>query len=220
MDESHTSTPPISAGTIQAVLFDFGGVLATEGFREGLRAIAQMNGLDAPQVLRAGQVLVYETGYVTGHGSEADFWRAMRGYFSFGQSDAQLTQEILARFALRPRMLAAVHALRHLGLKCGVLSDQTDWLERLDARDNFFKEFDKIYISCRLGKGKNDPTLFEDVAADLMLESDRIAFLDDTLGNVERARSRGWRGVHCATSGDCLAALAALLPGMPEQVIP
>jgi hypothetical protein len=31
---------------IRAVLFDFGGVLAEEGFRIGLRAIARLNSLD------------------------------------------------------------------------------------------------------------------------------------------------------------------------------
>jgi putative hydrolase of the HAD superfamily len=31
---------------IKAVLFDFGGVLAEEGFREGLKAIGVKNGLD------------------------------------------------------------------------------------------------------------------------------------------------------------------------------
>ncbi len=34
---------------IKAVLFDFGGVLAEEGFREGLKSIGRKNGLD-PEV--------------------------------------------------------------------------------------------------------------------------------------------------------------------------
>jgi hypothetical protein len=32
--------------SIQAVLFDYGGVLAEEGFREGLKNIARWHGLD------------------------------------------------------------------------------------------------------------------------------------------------------------------------------
>jgi hypothetical protein len=31
---------------IKAVVFDFGGVVAEEGFREGLKAIGRKNGLD------------------------------------------------------------------------------------------------------------------------------------------------------------------------------
>lgn len=41
--ESRTSN---SCSAIRAVLFDFGGVLAEEGFRIGLRAIARLNSLD------------------------------------------------------------------------------------------------------------------------------------------------------------------------------
>ena len=36
----------MTSHTIQAVLFDFGGVIAEEGFRKGLSYIALLNGLD------------------------------------------------------------------------------------------------------------------------------------------------------------------------------
>ncbi len=39
---------------IKAVLFDFGGVIADEGFRDGLRAIAIQQGLDPDMLHRAG----------------------------------------------------------------------------------------------------------------------------------------------------------------------
>ncbi len=63
---------------IRAVLFDFGGVLAEEGFRAGLRVIARLNGLDPESVHREGVDAVYESGYVTGTAKEADFWKLMR----------------------------------------------------------------------------------------------------------------------------------------------
>jgi putative hydrolase of the HAD superfamily len=39
--------------SIEVVLFDFGGVLAEEGWKEGFRAIAEANGLDGEDLVRA-----------------------------------------------------------------------------------------------------------------------------------------------------------------------
>jgi putative hydrolase of the HAD superfamily len=41
------------ATAIKAVLFDFGGVLAEEGFRNGLQALAREQGLDVYGMPRA-----------------------------------------------------------------------------------------------------------------------------------------------------------------------
>ena len=77
----------------------------------------------------------------------------------------------------------------------GILSDQTVWLDQLDQRDRFYREFDQLFISYRLGKGKRDASLFDDVAADLDLSPSRIVFIDDNQGNVKRACSRGMNGI-------------------------
>ncbi|MFB6260713.1 MAG: hydrolase, partial [Thiohalorhabdaceae bacterium] len=63
--------------SIRAVLFDFGGILAEEGFRDGLAFLAEHHGQDPDQVLGQAMDAVYSSGYVTGTGSEADFWRRL-----------------------------------------------------------------------------------------------------------------------------------------------
>ena len=63
---------------IRAVLFDFGGVIAAEGFAEGLRAIARQQGLDAETLQAQAMDAVYDSGYITGRGSEAAFWDMLR----------------------------------------------------------------------------------------------------------------------------------------------
>ncbi|NDY41383.1 HAD family phosphatase [Dissulfurirhabdus thermomarina] len=177
---------------VRAVLFDFGGVLAEEGFREGLRAIARRFGLDPEAFARSAADAVYETGYVTGRGAEADFWAALRGRWGIPGRDSDLSGEILSRFVLRPWMLDWVRAVRRRGLAAVLLSDQTDWLERLDAAAGFGREFDRVFNSYRMGKGKRDASLFDDVAAELGRAPHRLLFVDDDAGNVGRARSRGW----------------------------
>lgn len=182
--------------TTRAVLFDFGGVLAEEGFSEGLEAIGREQRLPVADMTQAGMHAVYDSGYVTGQGAEADFWALLRERTGLRGDDAVLTKTILDGFVVRPWILALVQRLRSLGYVTGILSDQTDWLDRLDASQHFYRCFDRVYNSYRLGKGKRDPSVFSDVAADLGLPPSQILFIDDNDQNVERARSAGMHAVH------------------------
>jgi hypothetical protein len=57
--------------SIDVILFDFGGVLAEEGFVNGLKAIAAMNGLDSDTLVKTGFETVHDTGFVVGRSDEA-----------------------------------------------------------------------------------------------------------------------------------------------------
>jgi putative hydrolase of the HAD superfamily len=195
---------------IRAVLFDFGGVIATEGFREGLHAVARRQGLDPEELVRIGMDAIYDSGYITGRGSEAGFWGMMRQRAGLAGTDGELTSEILTSFAVRPRMLEAVRRLRRMGIVTVMLSDQTDWLERLDERDDFYREFDRVFNSYRLGKGKRDPAIFAEVVALLGIEAGEALFVDDMPANVERSISRGVRGLLFENEEEFLAELERL----------
>jgi putative hydrolase of the HAD superfamily len=208
-----------SALAIRTVLFDFGGVLAEEGFRAGLYTIARLNDLDPDTVHRQGIDAIYECGYVTGRAQEADFWRLMRSHFDFNEDDAALTDSILGCFTLRPEMIELVRELRSRGLTCAILSDQTDWLDRLDRRDGFYREFDRVYCSYRLGKSKREVVLFDEVVADLGVPPAEALFLDDDPGNVERARSRGLKALCCDAAMTCCRGVQDLLgPGASRYI--
>jgi len=182
---------PELGGTVRAILFDYGGVLAEEGFREALYVLARRQGLDPLQLHAAGMEAVYDSGYVVGRGSEADFWAMLRARTGLRGENAELSGEILSRFVLRPGMLELVRCLRRQGYRTAILSDQTDWLERLDRRDRFFHEFDQVFSSYRLGRGKRDLALFDEVVGRLGLAPHETLFVDDLPANVERARNRG-----------------------------
>jgi putative hydrolase of the HAD superfamily len=200
---------------IRAVLFDFGGVIATEGFRDGLHAAARRQGLDPGELLRIGMDAIYDSGYITGHGSETGFWGMMRRRSGLAGTDVELTAEILTSFAVRPQMLEAVRRLRREGIITVMLSDQTDWLERLDERDGFYREFDRVFNSYRLGKGKRDADIFTDVVALLGIEANEALFVDDMPANVERSRSMGLRGMLFENEEEFLAEMERLLFKQP-----
>ncbi|MCF8062279.1 MAG: HAD family phosphatase [Deltaproteobacteria bacterium] len=180
---------------VVAVLFDFGGVLAEEGFREGLRAIGRSSGVDPDAMVRAGFDLVHRTGYVTGHGGEADFWRALREEAGARGSDETLRREILSRFVIRPWMIDLVDRLSASGLTLGILSDQTQWLDRIDEEHGLFRHFHHVFNSYHAGVSKRDPAAFDRAVERMGLPARRVLFVDDHSGNVDRARRRGLRAV-------------------------
>lgn len=161
-----------------------------------------------------GRAAVHDSGYVTGSGTEADFWQLMRYRGEMHGTDRELTAAILERFVVRQWMLDYVRRVRAAGLIAAILSDQTDWLERLDARDGFSGAFDRVFNSYRIGRSKRDPAVFDEVLGELAVAPSRALFIDDTAEHVERARARGLAGIVYRDRARLATALRAW-PGLP-----
>lgn len=176
---------------IDAVLFDYGGVLAEEGFREGLQAIGRLSGVSPDDMAAAGFDLVHRTGYVIGRTDEAGFWRALRREARARGTDETLRREILSRFVIRPWMIDLVDRLRVSELILGILSDQTQWLDELDEEQDLFRHFHYVFNSYHTGVSKRDPLCFDRAVQCMGRPPERVLFVDDQPGNVNRARERG-----------------------------
>jgi putative hydrolase of the HAD superfamily len=187
---------------IKTVIFDFGGVLAEEGFREGLFAIAQKNGLAPDAFFAACDSLIDETGYLTGMADEASFWNAVRKETGIHGDDADLRREILARFVLRSEMLAEADSLRAAGVFVAMLSDQTNWLDELDRETALYRHFDRVFNSYRLHKSKREASVFKDVCAELGAAPRETLFIDDNVNHIRRAGSRGLQTIHFMSIDD------------------
>jgi len=185
----------MSKSVIRAVLFDFGGVIAEEGFYNGLIGFAEKQALDEHNMPEEGMKAVYDSGFVLGHGTAADFWALLRKRTGLEGDDDSLADRIIDGFQIRPWMIELVRNLRAKGFVTGILSDQTHWLNELDDYDHFFHEFDHIYNSYNLGKGKRDPSLFTDVVNDLNLQPAEVLFVDDNEKNVQTAKDIGLRAI-------------------------
>ncbi|MBZ0156904.1 MAG: HAD family phosphatase [Alphaproteobacteria bacterium] len=187
---------------LKAVVFDFGGVIAEEGFRQGLHAIARRNGLDPGHFFRCVRELIYETGYVTGALEEHAFWTIVREKTKISGGDGELREEILSRFVLRPAMVEEVERLRSSGLIVALLSDQTNWLDEIEQRTPFYHLFDKVYNSFKLGKSKRDPSVFVDTFSALGILPPEALFVDDSAENIENALSTGCMAIHFLSIDD------------------
>lgn len=199
---------------IKAVLFDYGGVIAEEGFVEGLTALAEKNNLERDVFLDAAFDLVASSGYLTGRADEAAFWRALRKATGIGGTDEEMRREILSRFVMRPWVLDLADDLRSLDITVGILSDQTDWLDKLDARDTFFRRFDYVSNSFHLGLSKRGEAVFGETERRLGVPAEGICLVDDNEGNCQRARNSRWHAILYRTGGQVLRELKELVPAL------
>ncbi|HAJ26634.1 MAG TPA: HAD family phosphatase [Syntrophus sp. (in: bacteria)] len=183
-------------GKIDVVLFDFGGVIAEEGFMKGLKIIAKANGLDEKEFIQAAFDVNYSTGYILGKVSEELFWNELKEKTGVKGDNADLKAEIFSGFVMRDWMIALVKKLKSENIIVGILSDQTDMIDRLNSQFDFYRWFDHVFNSYYLGKGKRDISLFDDIARTLNADPDRILFIDDDPGHVDRARRKGWKAIH------------------------
>jgi HAD superfamily hydrolase (TIGR01509 family) len=199
---------------IEAVLFDFGGVLSEEGFRNGLQAIARLNGIDEENFVRTANDVIHACGYVIGKVSESAYWEILRETTGIRGDDQYLRNEILSRFITREWMINTVKRLKALKVGVGILSDQTNWLDELDARDNFFRQFDYVFNSYHMGKSKKDPSHFKDVVRILKIEIQKALFIDDDAGNCERAKQAGLKVIHYRDREQFFEELVRSIPGI------
>src|SRR5208283_2518538 len=124
---------------IKAILFDFGVVIAEEGFREGLMEIGRAYGFDPDEFYLTVETLIIESGYLIGHADECAFWDVVRLKTGIVASDAVLRNVIIKRFKIRSEMIRYANRLRSKGLIDAMLSDQTKWLDKIDRRKNLYQ---------------------------------------------------------------------------------
>ncbi len=200
---------------ITCVFFDYGGVLAEEGFLHGLHAIAVQEGRDPHEFFAAVRATVFETGYLVGRASEMDFWDAIHERLGITRSGLDLRCEILDRFRLRPAMLDLVRVLRHRKIKVAILSDQTNWLDELEARDGFFGEFDRVFNSFHYGYHKGQREFFEIALRDMDATPATSLFIDDQQGNIDTARAVGLHTIHFTSVSGFFEQFAAHFEDIP-----
>lgn len=100
------------------------------------------------------------------------------------------------------RSVDLLRALRAKGVPVFALSNFGDeTFTMAEAKYPFLAEFDRRYISARMGVIKPNPAIYERVEADCGLPPESLLFVDDRAENIAAARARGWRG-HVFTGPD------------------
>ena len=169
------------------MLFDADGVI--QGTRAGwMEELTAWGGSRAEEFLLA--VAAADVSCLTG----ADFGAAMRDVLRQFEISAPL-EEVLDRhfwIEVRQPMLAAVRAVRDLGLHCGLATNQQN-LRGAYMRSSlgFEKIFDEQFYSFEIGFAKPEAGYFRTIMDRIDVAPDRVLFIDDHDGNVAGAREIG-----------------------------
>jgi 2-haloacid dehalogenase len=90
--------------------------------------------------------------------------------------------------------IALLRALRAKGVPVFSLTNFGSYsYEEARTKLDFLSEFDREYVSGRMGVIKPDPQIYAMVEADCGLAPERLLFADDKAENITAAARRGWR---------------------------
>jgi HAD superfamily hydrolase (TIGR01509 family) len=169
------------------VLFDADGVL--QGSRRGwMERFTALGGARAEELLLA--VAAADVACLTGK----DFGAAMRDVLRQFDIRAPLEAVIDPDFwiEVRPPMLDAVRAVRDLGLRCALATNQQNLRGTYMRKSLGFDEiFDEQFYSFELGFAKPAAGYFQAIMDRINVAPNRVLFIDDHEGNVAGAREMG-----------------------------
>ena len=205
--------------SIEAVIFDYGGVLARTVNQEPRAAWERKLGM-APGTLTT-TVHDGELWVAAQKGSilSDTHWQSVAEALEL--SDLQLQQLRRAFYGgdvLNQQLLSTIGALRRQGLKTGLLSNFSSDLRGMLETQDMLRCFDHIAISAEIGVMKPDAAAYEAVLGMLALPASACVFIDDLTVNVAAARALGMHGIVFEDTASCLEALYGLLRGQPQEI--
>ena len=181
--------PTVSPESVEALVFDLGGVLLDVQLQRTLRAFEALDFRDL------------ELGLIT----QEEFAEAVRRTFPAVAAipDEQLLEAWNAM--LMPFDVQRVELLRELGKRCPVyLLSNTNLPHRIRFRESFRERFggsfDELFVRCfysdELHLRKPDPEIYRSVARQIGTPPGKLLFIDDNAANVSAARGEGWQACH------------------------
>jgi putative hydrolase of the HAD superfamily len=185
---------------VQAVIFDYGGVLRNDG-REMWTAADATAGLPPGTLWAAWHDIPEYRLSREGVIDRLEFRAAMHRALIPIAGDAEQAEAALAaletRLASLPHIDAEMRALVERlragkRVKLGLLSNaDRGWTERLRARAG--RLFDDVVASGDVGVAKPDPAIFRLAAKRLGVDPDACLMIDDQAQHVDGARAAGLR---------------------------
>jgi putative hydrolase of the HAD superfamily len=210
------------AQAIDAVVFDYGGVLTTP-VRDSVAAWQAADGIDPASFTRVLKAWLSRSAP-----PGTPIHRLEMGTLPLDEFDALLARELytvdgrpinpvglvsrlFAGLRPEPAMYALAEELRSLGIAVALLSNS--WGNDY-PRDRIDPLFDPVVISGEVGLRKPWAPIFELTLSRLGLPPHRVLFVDDAMANVEGARVVGLPALLHTDPATTRAELARLIPGL------
>ena len=179
---------------MDAVVFDYGGVLCFAPTQDDLVTYARESGMDESTFLR----LYADTRDYYGRAADGyeAHWHRVAGHHGVKISMSALKRFIEKESDLwtrpNPDALALARDIKAAGCNIAILSNMTfGLLTVLRKKFDWLEEFDVRIWSCEKGCAKPDENIYRDCLSALSCDPGRVLFFDDRARNVEGAKQAG-----------------------------
>jgi HAD superfamily hydrolase (TIGR01509 family) len=198
--------------TIEAIIWDIGGVLARTMDRQPRSQLAARFDLTYEQLER----LIWggERGHLAQRGEipAADQWRWAAVQLGLPESEGNtLRQEFFSGDVIDSELLDYIRQL-HRRYKTGIISNAMDDTRSLALNEwGFEGVFDSLVFSSDAGVMKPDARIYRLALRDLSVAPEAAIFVDDFIDNVRGAEAVGIHGVQFRSPDQVKAELEMLL---------
>ncbi|MFM7027775.1 MAG: HAD-IA family hydrolase [Chakrabartia sp.] len=208
--------------TFDAIIWDFGGVVTSSPF-EAFNRYEVEKGLPADTIRRINATNPDSNAWALFERSEID---SARFDALFAQEAASLGHDIPGREVLallsgdiRPRMVAALDAVKAAGHKIGCITNNvpagkgagmSTTEDKAEAVRQIMARFDHVIESSKAGIRKPDPRIYQMMCAALAVDPARCIYLDDLGINCKPAAQLGMTAIKVTGEAQALEDLAAL----------
>ncbi|HVC71436.1 MAG TPA: HAD-IA family hydrolase [Acidimicrobiales bacterium] len=205
------ASPPV-----EAVLFDFGGVLSTSPFNAFERH-ERARGLPTGFIRTLNATNAHDNAWARLERNEVDFEQFCSAFeaearAAGGSVDAR---ELFAGMTgeMRPEMLEAVRRC-HERLKTGLLTNNFVTPTTTARHNEVLDLFDVVVQSAIVGVRKPDPRFYLMACTELAIAPSAAVFLDDLGVNLKPARQLGMQTIKVVDPSDALLELESIV-GFP-----
>ncbi|PIT05050.1 HAD family hydrolase [Bradyrhizobium nitroreducens] len=201
--------------TIEAVIFDFGGVLTSSPF-EAFTRFETERGLPADIIRRTNAANHLENAWAKFERAEVDIETFDR---LFAEESLALGAEVRGREVLpllqgdlRPEMVEALERIK-AQFKTGCITNNlpANAIGSLTGRSLYIAEvmvlFDHVIESAKIGLRKPDPRIYKMMVETLKVDPAKCVYLDDLGVNLKPAREMGMTTIKVASGAQAIAEL-------------
>ena len=197
---------------VQAIIFDFGGVLVRTEDRKPRTVLAERLGMtydelsalifDSPSAIQA----------MRGEISALEHWEELRKSLDLDAEGIEwLSTEFWAGDTLDENLVDFLRGLRPRYTTV-LLSNAWDDLRPMIEEEWMIDDaFDLLVISAEIGLVKPDLEIYQWVIAELGVEASQAVLIDDFIRNIEGANAAGMRAIHFQSPNQALQELRSLL---------
>ena len=201
---------------IEAVVFDFGGVMTTSTMPMRVIELAEAKGIDWGVFKRGFDAhrLDYDAGRITLAEMYELIWRDAGIVVDADTNAAFMKADDRSWCYRNERTLAWMKALKSRGYKIGILTNMAPRFAREHFRSafaDFIAQADAMVISGDEGIVKPQREIYDLLRGRIALPAASLLFVDDLERNVAAARAAGWQAIRFETNDQVEADFERLL---------